>query len=69
MCNKCDEGLVTYTDWVPYGSTNVPMETTEFCDCVFDSCPKCGNITVETVAGDDYTVACDNTDCDWSLTL
>lgn len=33
-CNKCHgRGCVKYTDWVPYGSTNVPMDTFEACDC------------------------------------
>lgn len=40
-CKYC-HGIGIVYDWVPYGSTNVRMETE--CDCVFDDwieCPIC----------------------------
>ena len=40
-CKYCHGTGIVY-DWVPYGSTNVRMETE--CDCVFDDwieCPIC----------------------------
>lgn len=47
-CPKCNgTGEHTCTDWVPYGSTNVPMDSSEYCSCIGDdrvpaSCPMCG---------------------------
>lgn len=43
-CTACDEtGFQTVTDWVPYGSTNVPMLTAVACPhCLEqDLCPRC----------------------------
>lgn len=34
-CEICrGEGVLVDWDWVPYGSTNVRMETSEVCECV-----------------------------------
>jgi len=43
MCNICKQtGWVTTIDYVPYGSTSVPMETEEMCSCLDDNfCPQC----------------------------
>jgi hypothetical protein len=43
MCSKCNNTYwVTHVDYVPYGSTTVPMETAEPCDCLEVGCPECG---------------------------
>jgi len=54
MCNGCNgTGLVTYTDYVPYGSTTVAMETADYCLCTETSCPQCGENTEDTDHWDD----------------
>ena len=36
-CTACGgSGYLEGTDWVPYGSTNIPMMTVEPCDCTFE---------------------------------
>lgn len=61
MCTKCDgTGLITCVDWVDYGSTTVPMQTTSLCDCLdFGKCPVCDEtLTEENVCpgcGRDWT--------------
>lgn len=33
-CSRCGgTGTIKTTDWVDYGSTVVPMESSEYCDC------------------------------------
>ncbi len=44
MCNKCNgTGWETTQDWVPYGSTSVSMESSDFCrHCILENkCPVC----------------------------
>ena len=36
-CNFCEDGLIKTVDYVPYGSTSVPLEQAEICDCVWDN--------------------------------
>lgn len=45
-CGRCQAtGTVVVTDWVPYGMTNVAMDTGVECpDCLEKGlCPKCGS--------------------------
>jgi len=45
MCKRCEgKGYIEVTDWVPYGSTNVPMVSIGLCPgCLEDGiCPMCG---------------------------
>lgn len=44
---------MTVVDWVPYGSTNVPMETGVECpDCLEKGiCPKCGQESIVIAKG------------------
>lgn len=37
-CRACQgQGFIEDVDYVPYGSTSVPMESTEICDCVWNA--------------------------------
>ena len=50
MCDKCNgTGWLKVYDSVPYGSTNVSMESAEMCDCLDrGECPKCGAVLEES---------------------
>jgi RecJ-like exonuclease len=58
-CRYC-HGTGIVTDWVPYGSTNVPMDSD--CDCMYEDdveCPICeGNGNVIPDVGDGLDVTC-----------
>lgn len=50
MCDKCNStGWIKVYDSVPYGSTNVQMESSEMCDCLEkNECPVCGETLAES---------------------
>jgi hypothetical protein len=65
-CSKCGGSFyTTTTDYVPYGSTNVPMDSSEVCECVFDGCPSCGGKVEEWRRRGIFTIGC--RDCGWKL--
>lgn len=46
FCRACEAtGWQIYTDSVPYGSTNVSMNSSDLCEsCIgHDKCPRCGH--------------------------
>lgn len=56
MCTKCNgTGWESFSDWVPYGSGDVSMESKEFCrHCICANlCPVCGE---ELTCPDDVEV-------------
>ena len=65
-CKACNgSGLVTLTDWVPYGSVSVSMDTTEYCTCIEDGvCPQCG-WSVDWDDVNDVTIPCEH--CGWDV--
>ena len=70
MCERCDDTyIITTTDWVPYGSTNVPMDSSEVCDCLeVNGCPKCGG-DVEFKDNYGCDVYCTDEECGWEMSL
>jgi hypothetical protein len=59
-CDRCGgTGWITVYDWVPYGDTNVRMETAEDCpECLGRGiCPRCGEEM-------DYEVVDQSAECD-----
>ena len=73
MCDKCNgTGWIKVYDWVPYGSTDVRMESSEMCDCLErNECPKCGAALTEskqhTIYG--YDVDALTCECGFSTTF
>lgn len=66
-CDVCGgEFYTTSTDYVPWGSTSVPMDMHEVCECVFNGCPRCGGKVEEkrNHVGR-WFVGC--ADCGWEL--
>lgn len=61
FCRTCGAtGWNNYCDSVPYGSTNVLMEGSEFCEhCIgLDLCPLCGSFGEYDDSSDTFTCRC-----------